>query len=97
MFINLKLRYKEPNGSVSIEKEYPLTSVVTDEVGDDFRFAASVAGLGMIVNKSDYVGTMTYDKVVELARQSVGEDKFGIRCEFVQLADLLRYKNNFID
>lgn len=90
--MTLKLRYKEPDDNESILREYPLSAEVSENVGDDFNFASAVAELGMIINNSQYKGTSTVDSVIELARDSLGEDKFGIRCEFLQLADLLGYK-----
>ena len=61
-------------------------------MGEDFYFACAVAELGMIVNDSEYVGTATYDSVIELARQGIGDDPYGIRCEFVQLVDLMKHR-----
>ena len=46
----------------------------------------------MIVNDSEYVGTATYDSVIELARQGIGDDPYEIRCEFVQLVDLMKHR-----
>lgn len=89
--MNLKLRYKEPDGDTSIEKEYPLGAEISENPGVDFNFASAVAELGMLVNNSEYKGTSSFNSVIDLARASLGEDKFGIRCEFLQLADLLRY------
>ena len=45
----------------------------------------------MLLNNSEFKGNSSYDNVIELARNAVGEDMFGIRGEFVQLVDLLRY------
>ena len=41
-------------------------------------------------NDSEYKNTSSYDKVIELARASKNEDKYGYRAEFVSLVDLLR-------
>lgn len=91
--MTVNIRYKEPSGSESILCEYPVDALPVDETGDDFRFAAAVAELGMILNDSPYKGTSTYESVIDLARSAIGKDPFGIRNEFVQLADLLRYRN----
>ncbi|MBQ6907505.1 MAG: DUF3520 domain-containing protein, partial [Clostridia bacterium] len=46
----------------------------------------------MILNDSEYKGNADYESVMNLARESVGEDIFGIRSEFIQLVDLLKYR-----
>lgn len=90
--MDIKLRYKLPESSESILKEYPVSStMITEDTSDNFRFAASVAELGMLLNNSEFVGNSTYDSVVKLARNARGEDFYGFRTEFVQLVDLLRY------
>lgn len=89
--MNVKIRYKLPYGEESILREYPVSDELSEEVSVDFKFAAAVAELGMILNDSEYKGTATLDSVIELARQGRGEDKFGLRSEFVQLVDLYRY------
>ncbi len=89
--MTVKLRYKLPDGEESILREYPVGDNMMTETSDDFKFAASVAQLGMILNDSEYKGTSTLDSVIDLARQGRGEDKYGLRSEFVQLVDLLRY------
>jgi len=89
--MTVKIRYKLPEGNESILREYPVADEITENTSDDFKFAASVAELGMILNESEYKGTSTFDSVMELARSGRGEDIFGLRSEFVQLVDLLRY------
>lgn len=91
--MTVKIRYKMPEGTESILSEYPVSPEVTETPDDDFRFAAAVAELGMILNESEYKGASSYDSVLTLAKDSLGDDPYGIRCEFIQLVDLLRYKN----
>ena len=90
--MTVKIRHKMPEGSESILSEYPVSAEIT-EMTDDFKFASSVAMFGMILNDSEYKGTTTLDYVIELARQGIGNDPYGIRNEFVQLVDLYRYNN----
>ena len=90
--MTVKIRYKEPEGSESILSEYPIASGVSEPT-KDFNFAAAVAELGMILNDSEFKGNATLDSVIELARSGVDTDTFGLRSEFIQLADLLRYRN----
>lgn len=91
--IDVKLRYKLPTGVESIFKEYPVQNTVTEQPSDNFRFAAGVAELGMLLNKSEYSGTASYDSVIELTRGALGEDPLGFRHEFVQMVDLIRFVN----
>ncbi len=91
--MTVKVRYKLPEGEESILKEFVIPSETSFEPDDDFRFAAAVAELGMILNDSEYKGTATLDSVIELAESAIGDDPYDFRREFVQLVDLLRYKN----
>jgi Ca-activated chloride channel family protein len=85
--MTLKIRYKEPAGETSKLMEVAVTdsqkSLLTASV--DFRFAAAVAELGMILRGSPYQGTSTYASVIELADASRGTDPSGYRREFVEL------------
>jgi Ca-activated chloride channel family protein len=83
----VKLRYKQPDGDVSKLIE---TSVADSEASfaqstEGFRFAASVASFGMMLRHSPYIEGWTFDAVLELAAESVGEDHQGYRAEFVEL------------
>ena len=91
--MTVRIRYKMPEGAESILSEYPIPCEISEPT-DDFCFASAVAELGMILNDSEFKGTSTYESVIELARCGVGEDTFGLRSEFIQLTDLLRYRNN---
>lgn len=89
--MTVKVRYKDPNGTESKLIEMPVGNDVTAEPSGDFKFAAAIAELGMIINDSEYKGTSDFDSVISLARDGVGEDKFGFRTEFLHMADLIRY------
>lgn len=89
--MTVKVRYKDPDGTESKLIEMPVSNIITDDTSNDFRFAAALAELGMILNNSEYKGTADIDSVVLLASESIGEDKFGFRTELLHLADLLRY------
>ena len=89
--MNIKIRYKMPDGNESILTEYPISSDIVEPTAY-FKFASAVAELGMILNDSEYKGNADYESVMNLARESVGEDIFGIRSEFIQLVDLLKYR-----
>ncbi len=91
--MTVKIRYKLPEGEESILSEYPVSAEL-NEPDADFSFAAAVAELGMLLNESEFKGNATYDTVLTLAKAGIGEDRFGLRGEFVQLVDLLRYRNH---
>ena len=59
------------------------------EASEDFRFAAAVAGFGMLLRDSDYAGLLNYDLVLELGGEGVpeGGDKFDLRAEFMDLVN----------
>jgi len=85
----VKLRYKQPDGDVSQLLEVP---VVDDgaslaETSEDFRFAASVASFGMLLRQSPYVGDWTFDAMLELAAEAVGDDSDEYRVEFLELVE----------
>ncbi len=89
--MTVKLRYKLPVGGDSILKEYPVNNALIKETSNNFRFACAVAELGMLLNDSEYKGNASYDTIIELARNALGNDELGFRREFVQMVDLLRF------
>ncbi len=94
MFV--KLRYKNPDGTESRLIEKSVASEI-GEMSENMCFASSVAQLGMILNDSEYKGTATLDTVFADAKSSLGDDEYGLRREFLQMVDLLRYKNMYED
>lgn len=89
--MTVKVRYKDPDGTESKLIETPVNNIITDDTSDNFRFAAALAELGMLLNNSEYKGTSDIDSIVDLASESIGEDKFGFRTELLHLADLMKY------
>jgi len=90
----LRIRYKEPEGEQSKLMEFPLKAAQIkpslNAASDDFRFAAAVAAYGQILKNGKYIGTFSLTDVAELAQNAKGTDRFGLRAEFVQLADLAK-------
>jgi len=90
----LKIRYKLPDSDVSTLITRPVTT--GDEVSsavaatNDARFAASVAAFGQLLRGGQYTGDYSYDDVIALAQSGKGEDGFGYRSEFVNLARLAK-------
>ncbi len=95
-YMFVKLRYKDPDGEESKLIEHAV-SEETEYTSDNFRFASAVAEFAMILNNSEFKNTSDIDSVIELAESAVGEDKFGLRTEFLQLVDLYRYIENAQD
>ncbi len=90
--LTLRLRYKQPDSDQSSLVEVPLRDDARAfrAASDDFRFAAAVAAFGMTLRDSPHRGDADLAKVLEWARPSVGEDKGGLRAEFVQLVEKAR-------
>jgi len=97
----VKLRYKRPDAAAEQGTSKRLLFPVKDEgqrfdaMDDDYRFAACVAGYGMLLRQSEYVGGFSWDGLIEIAepavsqRQVVGPDH-PYRQEFIELAEQAR-------
>ena len=85
--LTVKLRWKQPEGSVSSLKEFPLADRggVFENASEDLRFASAVASFGMLLRDSKESGVMTYKKVGRIASDSLGVDPGGYRAEFTDL------------
>lgn len=85
----VKVRYKDPDGSES----RLLAHAVADRArppSPSFRFAAAVAGFGMLLRDSPHAGGLTPDDVIALAERGRGDDPRGYRGEFVRLVEAVR-------
>ena len=87
--LTLSLRYKPPTGDTSTKIEVAVKdeSQGFDKASEDFRFASSVAGFGMLLRGSQHKGAASYDLVREMAVSAMGKDQQGYRAEFVELID----------
>ncbi len=87
--LTVKLRYKAPNGDESLLIERTALDLGTSfaSASVDFRFAAAVAELSMILRDSEFMGSASFDHVIETAREAQGKDVNGYRAEFVELAE----------
>ncbi|MDB4475379.1 VWA domain-containing protein [Pirellulales bacterium] len=85
--LTVKLRWKQPEGSVSSLKEFPLADRggAFENASDDLRFASAVASFGMLLRDSKESGVMTYKKVSQITGDSLGADPGGYRAEFTDL------------
>ena len=55
---------------------------------DDFRFAAAVAGYGMLLRRSPHVGNFSWNVCLDLIRSSKGKDPNGYRAELLRLVEM---------
>lgn len=83
--LQLKLRYKERDGSTSRE----LRALVHDRpvpLAGEFAFASSVAELALVLRDSKHKGSASIEGAIARAEQHMGEDTEGYRRDFVSLA-----------
>ncbi len=89
-WLNLKIRYKEPDADESLLKEYPVTEEdYTSKPSEDFYFAAAVAEFGLILRDSEYKGDASFENVRELLKK-VDTDEDDYKDEFVYLVKKLQ-------
>jgi Ca-activated chloride channel family protein len=90
--LTVKLRYKQPTGKRSTKLEIPFEDGdgTISDASTDLRFAAAVAGFGMLLRESDFRGDLTYAEVLTLARSGLGRDVGSYRAEFLRLVEVAR-------
>jgi Ca-activated chloride channel family protein len=90
--LTLKVRYKAPDGDTSKLLDFPLTDrgETWARSSVDFRFAAAVAGYGMLLRDSSHLGDVTWGSVTEWAQEGLGPDASGYRKEFLGLVEKAR-------
>jgi Ca-activated chloride channel family protein len=87
--MNVKLRYKQPQGSKSTLLSFPIKD---DErslarASTNFRWSAAVAGFALLVRGSKYAPDMDFMEVHKLAKGARGQDSNGYRGEFLSLVE----------
>ncbi|MBN2167313.1 MAG: von Willebrand factor type A domain-containing protein [Marinilabiliaceae bacterium] len=98
-WMTLKLRYKQPDGQKSklIVKTVSGSVKNFENATDDLQFAASVAGFGMLLRKSEYVSNLSFEDIKNMALKSKGSDIEGYRGEMVRLIGLAKgLKKEFV-
>jgi Uncharacterized protein YfbK, C-terminal/von Willebrand factor len=75
------------------EKILPVRHPLNKEeaASDDFLFSAAVAQFAMILKSSSIKDMAAFARLMEMARDAIGEDRNGYRKEFIEL--LIKYKN----
>jgi Ca-activated chloride channel family protein len=84
----LRVRYQLPEGGNSRLIERPIAGDSVGKASDDLRFAAAVAAFSQQLKDGRYTGDFSLKDTEALARGARGDDRFGLRAEFVQLVEL---------
>lgn len=83
---HLRMRYKLPGADASRLIEAPiLSSSLTTSPSQSFRFASAVVAYADLLRGGTQVGTWDWNDVGDAARGAEGDDRFGLRKEFVEL------------
>ncbi|MFW5775624.1 MAG: YfbK domain-containing protein, partial [Chitinivibrionales bacterium] len=56
-----------------------VSDIRKDGLSEQARFAAAVAGFGLLLRNSQYKGDITYDKVISPSRDAMKDDSLGLR------------------
>jgi Ca-activated chloride channel family protein len=88
--LTVKVRYKQPEADVSTKLEFPLTDTgaTWEKSTSDFRWAAAVAGFGMLLRESPHKGSLSWSLVDELAVE--GRATSPERTQFTRLIEKAR-------
>ncbi len=87
--LTIKFRYKKPDEDISrlIVKTVKNKYLPWKNTSEQFRFAAAVAQMGMLLTHSAFKGEGNYESVISLARSAISNDPGGYRKEFIELAE----------
>jgi Ca-activated chloride channel family protein len=84
---SVAVRYQAPEGSASRLLELPVNARARGlaETSPSYRWAAAVAGFGLLLRGSAHAGEASYQGVLTLARGALGDDPHGDRAELLSL------------
>lgn len=87
--MTVKLRYKpiQTAESVLLSTAVKDNELALEETGNDFRFAAAVAGFGMLLSDSEHAEGVSWPQILTLAKGAKGKDEEGYRAEFIRLVE----------
>jgi Ca-activated chloride channel family protein len=104
--MTVKIRYKAPDKDESkmISRIVSAQTSQWENASIDFRFAAAVAGYGMLLRNSEFKQNANYKRVLNWAENAQGRDKEGYRSEFLKMVrssgllakDLLSVKDKMV-
>lgn len=88
----VRIRYKDPGKSDSKLITKPVTfGDIVNHGSSDYQFACSVAAFGHLLRNSEYIGDVTLDDVISLAKNNLGRDDGNYREEYLSM--LRRYSD----
>ncbi len=85
--MTVKLRYKQPEGKESklLSKVVPNAALAFNNTSDNFRWAATVGGFGMLLRESEFVQGASFNDLISLGENALGEDAEGYRAEMIRM------------
>ncbi|WP_051656446.1 vWA domain-containing protein [Butyrivibrio sp. AE3004] len=84
--LTVNIRYKAPEASESVLREYPVTYDMLEEtMDDDTSWACGVAQFGMLMRNSENKGTTTYDSVYNRLKGLSGVADNTAKLEFLYM------------
>ena len=84
----MHVRYKHPGDTTSAEVVFPArASAYTANPSSDFRFASAVVEFALAVTGSPHAEDANPARARERAEAALGDDRYGLRSEFVTLID----------
>lgn len=83
--MNVKIRYKTPEGAKSKLLEHPVPDIPVANTSDNFRFVSAVAQFGMLLSNSEFKQSSSFRSVSQSAKAALGNDRQGYRAEFLRL------------
>ncbi|HLV46583.1 MAG TPA: YfbK domain-containing protein [Flavobacterium sp.] len=88
----VKFRYKKPKEGKSIEMVQTIKnqSISLSRASKDFKFASTVAWLGLKLRDSKLITNKETKDIVKLAKQGIQNDEDGYKAEFVRLAESVK-------
>ncbi|MBN2699652.1 MAG: von Willebrand factor type A domain-containing protein [Bacteroidales bacterium] len=91
-FGSMEFRYKKPGEDQSrlISLPFDNSRSSFESASENMRFAASVAGLGLLLKDSEYKGSVSFNRVREWGDQARTFDPYGFREEYISLIDKLK-------
>ncbi len=86
-FASIDFRYKMPVSEENIQINYTISNqiIAFDVASENMRFAASVAGLGLLLKESEFKGDLSFEKVYNWASKAHNFDPYGFRAEFLDI------------
>jgi Ca-activated chloride channel homolog len=88
--LTVKFRYKPITSDTSVPIEVPVQAKDAKDFGQasrNLRFASSVVEFGMLLRKSQFAGTASWDSLIDIAKSAKGADEEGYREEYIRLAE----------